>query len=114
MPEIAFAAPILPGKTEDFKRFATEALVARRQEHDDYVRRFHLTKELGWIQQTPQGHMLIVYFESSDPIRSNREFAESKHPYDLWFKQQLQTITGVDFNQPVPVPPQLAFDWRGR
>ncbi len=111
MASLAIAAPILPGKAEDFRRFAKEAVVTRRKEYEEYRRRYSLTKELAWIQQTPMGDMLIVLLEADDPVRANQAFAASKDPYDLWFKQQVGAITGIDFNQPIPVIPELtAFD----
>ena len=103
---LVLAAPILPGKSDDFRRFAQEA-VGNQQEYEGYRRRCGLTRELAWIQPTPQGDLLIVLLEGDDPIKGNRIFAASDHPYDRWFKQQLQSITGIDFNQPLPGAPEL-------
>ena len=112
MTAIAFAAPFLPGKAEAFRRFAQEALGARRKQQDESRSSKGLTRELCWIQSTPQGEMLIVLLEGEDPARANREFAASDSAYDRWFKQEVGSMTGIDFNQPLPVLPELVFDWQ--
>ena len=57
------------------------------------------------------GDMGIVLLEADDVVASNNKFAASKEPYDVWFKQQLKPITGLDWNQPVP-PVEVLMDYR--
>lgn len=112
MASIAFTLPILPGKTEDFRRFVGEALGPRRNERIAARRRVGITKERIWIQHTPRGDMLLLYLEMDDKTRDDRAFFTSQDPYDLWFKPQIQSITGIDLNQPPPgPPPELVFEW---
>lgn len=50
--------------------------------------------------------------QSSDDVADgNRPFAESQEPFDVWFKERAQAITGVDWGQPVPMP-EVLFDFR--
>ena len=114
MQSLALVIPILPEKTEDWRRFAKEALEARGKDFDESRRHVNLNRETVWIQPTPMGDVLIVYLEGDDPVRSNQAFVASKDPYDLWFKQQVLSITGIDFNQPPPGLPQLSYDWQAR
>ncbi len=115
MAALALAVPILPGKADAFRGFAREALGPRGREQEESRRKTGLTKELGWIQSTPMGDLLIIYLEGENPVRANQEFVNSTSPYDRWFKEQILAITGVDFNQPPPGPlPELAFDWQAR
>ena len=58
------------------------------------------------------GDLLVVLLEGDDPVKGNREFAASKSPYDVWFKENAQRITGIDLNQPLPSIPELVFDLR--
>ncbi len=108
---IAFAAPILPGKTEAARNFAKEVMGPRRKEMDESRKSKELTKEMAWINPTPMGDILVVYLEGNDPVKANQMFAESKTPFDVWFKQQAQAFTGIDFNQPLPALPELVFEW---
>lgn len=111
MSSLGIMLPILPGKTEALRRFSKEALGPRLKEQEETRRATGLTKEMGWIQPTPMGEVFLVYLEGNLP-EAVQEFGVSKHPYDVWFKDQIRDITGVDFNQPPPGLPELVFDWQ--
>lgn len=103
MSTYAFARPLAAGKSDELRRFMSEATGPRRAEHDELMRRYHLTKRYGWIQETPMGDMYVTYLEATDDfLEDNRRYAASTHPFDVWFKQQLGSILGMDFNQPFP------------
>ncbi len=77
---------------------------------DDYTasrQRIGVTREAGWLQATPHGDLLNLLIEGNDPITGNRQFAASRDPFDLWFKDRAARLTGVDFNEPIPVHPEL-------
>ena len=109
---LAFAAPIVAGKSEESRRWSKEAYVIRGKELEQSRLAKKLTRESGWLNPTPAGDLLVVLLEGDDPVKGNREFAASKTPYDVWFKEKAQGITGIDFNQPLPAVPELVFDFR--
>ena len=111
MGSLAVAFPILPGKVEVGRRFATELLGPRQRELADYCQRIGLTRELWFIQESPQGSMVLVYLEGPDPARSMKEWSASDHPFDQWWKQTAGAICGVDFNQPPPALPEQILEW---
>jgi hypothetical protein len=112
MTSISFAAPILPGKLEAWRRFQQESLGSRLSEHQASRQRLGITKELAWLQQTPQGDMTIVYFETSRPEQVFQALASSDAPYDVWFRQQVLNIHGLDLTRPQEgPPPELTFQW---
>ena len=104
MKTIAFAVPILPGKTEQWKAFAAEIVGARRDEFEHSQKELGLTTENWYLQQTPQGDMAIVYMEGKDPAASLAELSKSQGSFEVWFKEQALEIHGIDFNQPMPGP----------
>ncbi len=111
MASLASAFPVLPGKREALRRFTEEMGGARRSEYEASRRRLGITIERSYLQQTPQGDLVIVYTEADHPEQLLERIAASQDPFDVWFKQQLQEIHGVDFNQPPPgPPPELIFD----
>lgn len=116
MASFALTLPVLPGKTSQLKRFLEEVLGPRREKHEASRRSFGgsgLTKELAWLQQTPQGEVVIVYFEGEDPMRWFQEWITSQDPHDRWFLQEVKSITGIDFHSPQAGPlPELIFDWQ--
>ena len=40
-----------------------------------------------------------------------RDFAASKHPFDLWFKAQMKEISGSDFNEESEGSPEQIFQY---
>ena len=102
MKTLAFAAPILPGKTDGCRQFLKEIAGPRYGEMTASRKAIRQTRESVWIQATPMGDFIVAYLEGEDSIRANREFAASQSPYDVWFKQQAGSFTGIDFAQPLP------------
>jgi hypothetical protein len=82
------AFPLLPGKTEAGREFA-EAL-----------KRQGVTRESWFLQETPQGDMVVVYFEAQDVEKAFEVQARSKARFEVWFKQQVKSVTGFDLEQP--------------
>lgn len=112
---IAFAFPILPGKFDAWKRLMEDMAGPRRSEYEASRRRLGFTVERTFYQPTPQGDFAIVYSEVDDVEQTAQKLAASQEPFDVWFKQQVFNIHGVDFNQPLPGPmPQLLFNWEAR
>lgn len=103
MAELALAVPILPGKTEAWNQFRKE-LEARRSEHEEVWRRLGGTRHVAWIQQTPEGGMVVVYYEAEDIDRLFQEFATSDHPLLVWFRERVKEVHGIDLSQPLPFP----------
>jgi len=49
--------------------------------------------------------MVVVYFEADDVEKAFEVQAGSKAPFEVWFKQQVKSVTGVDLEQPRDEPP---------
>ena len=111
MAKTAVAFPILPGKEEDVRHFASAALGARRAELDASFRGFGIREECWYLQQTPQGYLLLVTIDAEDPLRMFQEWAASQAPFDVWFKEQAGACAGIDFSQPIPGLPLEIFAW---
>lgn len=111
MSSAAIAFPILPGKLDQAKQFAA-AVKSRSEEFSRSVAGQELTREDWYLQSTPQGDMIIVVMEGEDPLRTMHSWAESRDPFDIWFKNQAGEISGIDFNQPVPGLPEHTFAWK--
>ena len=103
------AFPILPGKTEAGREFAKTLMGPRHSEYADAMKRVGETKESWFLQKTPQGDMMIVHFEANDVEKAFETQAKSKNPFDVWFKQQVKSLTGVDLEQISGPPPEEIF-----
>jgi hypothetical protein len=109
MGSFASVSPILPGKEDACRRFAQEMAGPRRSESGASRRRLGLTTERSYLQHTPQGALLIIYGEGDHPEQMFERLASSQDPFDVWFRQQVQDIHGLDLTQPPlgPLPEQI-------
>jgi hypothetical protein len=110
MGSMAIAIPCLPGGGEKLRILAKECAGPRRQEFADFHARVGLTSEQWFLQQTPQGEMLILVLEG-DPVGALAALAESKDEFDTWFLERVKEVHGVDLRQPLPGPaPEMVFE----
>jgi hypothetical protein len=105
------AFPVLPGKEDEPRKFAQETL-ERREEFDDSQRRLGISTEEWALQQTPMGSMVIVRFESPDVEAAFAGLAQSDDAFDVWFRERVMEITGVDLAAPSDDPlPEVILTW---
>jgi hypothetical protein len=79
MAVVAFALPILPGQEDLVKSMgeAVSGLGELRKGYEESRKRLGIREEKVWLQRTPIGHSIIVYWETEDPQRTLREMAAS-------------------------------------
>ena len=115
MTAFAFALPILPGQ-EDVVRRIGEAVSGSgelREEYAESRRRLGISEEKMWIQRTPIGQAIIVYWETEDPQHTLRAMADSQDEFDKRFRQLIQTSApAIDFGQKQPISNELLFEWQ--
>ena len=104
MDHICFALPILPGKTQDARDFHRELDGPRKAAYAASEQRIGIVKEHWFVQQTPQGDLLLAYMESPNFAQALTQFAQSQDAFDQWFKRRLAEVSGVDLNNPPPGP----------
>ena len=110
----AVAFPILPGKTEQWRRFIAEMNGPRRAEYEAWAQPSGVHWRI-FLQQTPQGDLVIATAEGADPARAFQQTGAGDDAFTQWWVQQIQDIHGVDLRQPPPGPlPELAFEFQPR
>ena len=62
-----------------------------------------IDKEVWFIASAPTGDQLVAYMESPDFNKSLGMFVQSREDFDIWFKERLANVTGVDLNDPPPM-----------
>ena len=107
------AFPVLPGKADAVRALAKEVMGPRRREFDESQARQGVTRETWSLQSTPDGDFVLVWFEAPDIDKVFASLAESTDPLDVWFREQVQGITGVDMadTAAAPPPPEVLVDW---
>jgi hypothetical protein len=113
MPLVVRAFPVLPGKDEQLRRFAAELTGERRSEAAEFYRSFGVARESWHLQQTEHGYWVIGVTEVSDDLEKGAQaYATSQRPFDRWFKDQVQEISGIDPDiEPLGPPTQTLFEW---
>ncbi|HTD20155.1 MAG TPA: hypothetical protein VK667_11560 [Ktedonobacteraceae bacterium] len=87
----------------------------RWSEYEASNKRLGITRVVTSLQQTPQGDMAVVYLEAQDIPRVFEGYGSTQEPFDVWFREQVKDIHGVDFSQPLPGPlPEAFVDWRAK
>jgi hypothetical protein len=108
VPAIAFAAPLLPGKTET-DRLAMQSCWQgeRHAAYQDARRRAGITRESVWIQPAPQGDLAIVYLEADDLGAAFKLIGTSDEPFDRWFRDHVRDVHGLSLEEGFPPPEQI-------
>ena len=111
MPVLAMAVPVPPGKST-----ALEQHIAEASQHPDFEKTltgFGIQQESWHLQETPQGTLLILVFQSDDPNAMLQAFAQSQDPLPVLQRQFLKQTLGMDLSEPPPgPPPKTIFEWK--
>jgi hypothetical protein len=100
MDHTCIVAPVKPGKEKALHDFYREIEGARRDDYDRSEQRLGISKEVAFSAKTDGGSVAIIYIESDDFDSAFGQFVQSQDEFDLWFKQQVLDISGLDLNNP--------------
>jgi hypothetical protein len=115
MSAVAFALPILPGQ-ENLVRSFGEAVSGSgelREGYEESRKRLGIREEKVWLQRTPIGYSIIVYWETEDPQRTLREMANAQDEVDEKFRRVVENAApAIDFSKENPLSNELLFEWK--
>jgi hypothetical protein len=74
--------------------------IARADDYAESEQRIGIEKELWFTSSVGEQELLVAYMEARDFASALAQFSGSRDPFDLWFKEQLATATGLDLNDP--------------
>ena len=105
MQQIIFSVPVLPGKKQVLKDFVKEITGPKWAEYSAANKRYGVQKETWFLQSSPQGDWVMVYWEADDITKIFQEFGASTAPLDVWLREKLKEVSGIDYSQPSDAPP---------
>ena len=109
---IIYAVPILPGRSEGWRRFLQDMMESRRPEYEESRRRLGISQEQIWIAETVNGSVAVVAVTAVQPEHVLARLADSSLAVDRWYREQLLALQGVDLTKPLSrVSPQLVLEW---
>jgi hypothetical protein len=117
MAMVVRAFPVLPGKEQAAREFASTLGSTRRQEAIAFFNRYGVSRESWHLQQTPQGTLIIVVTELgvSPGLQVHvqaQAYASAQHAFDRWFKDNVRELCGINPDeQPLGPPTQTIFEW---
>jgi hypothetical protein len=117
MAAVAFALPILPGQDEMVRRLGESVSESGglREAYEESRKRLGISKERVWVQRTPIGQSMIVYWETEDPQRTLREMADAQDEVDQKFRQVIENAApAIDLSKENPLSNELLFEWPHR
>jgi Family of unknown function (DUF6176) len=115
MDHTCLVVPVKHGKEQALHDFYREIEDARNEDYDRSERRLGITKEIAFSAKTDGGTVAVIYIESDDFGSAFGQFVQSKDDFDLWFKQQVLDISGLDLNNPPEMElPELLSVYEGR
>ena len=92
--ETAMVFPLLPGKRAALGLFTDTLATVYQRDHD--AMHSCVIEERWFVQAAPQGEVVIVYLQGTDPALVFADLAVSKQPFAIWFREQVLELTGVD------------------
>lgn len=110
---IIFAAPILPGQSEGWRRFLQEMMESHRPEYEKSRRRLGVSEERVWIAETANGNVAVVAVIAAQPEQVLARLATSELAVDRWYREQLLALQGFDLTKALSrASPELVLEWR--
>ncbi len=104
------AFPILPGKADAARAFASALAGSRKAEFNDMQKRAGTTRETWNVQETAAGALMLVWFEG-DIEKAFSDLATETDAFTVWFRAQIKGVTGLDMTEPAEGGPELLLDW---
>ena len=104
--------PILQGKEDAARRFASETVGGRKADFEAMQARSNVTRETWAMQETPMGSFMLVWFEG-DVEKAFSDLASDGSEFATWFRARVKELTGVDLSAPLEGPlPDVLVNWK--
>jgi hypothetical protein len=106
------AFPLKVYKRKQLEAFAA-ALRERAAETCAFYRRFGVTREIWHLQETQAGPIVIAVTEIEGNVEEVAySYSKAGTEFDMWFKQQVHDLSGVDPNvKPLGPDTIPVFEW---
>jgi Ni,Fe-hydrogenase III component G len=96
MGPIVFELP--EAKVGEWKAFERELTERWESELADMDERYQLTQHRAWLATAADGsHYAVLDYRGPGAENFLSRLAESTHPFDRWFREELSDAYGIDF-----------------
>jgi hypothetical protein len=106
--------PILPGKTEAWRKAIAEMKGARASEYRESRKKLGIKREFVCFQHTPHGDFVVVHMDAKDPASVMPKVVGATSGFDKWFLDTVLVGThGLDPKGPPPPLTEVTLDFKG-
>lgn len=111
---VATVFPVLPGKLDEWKHWLDTIGSDRLEDYRGYLERYALSRERFFLGKGHKGeNMVILYAEGKEPAEAIARFARSGEPFDVWMREEMLYLNGIDFIRRTSAPkPTYVFGYR--
>jgi len=106
MGEFALTIPVLGGRSGALEELARIVSASKRREYEESKRRLRIDREVWFLETSMTGDTWMIFEEGKDIERSFSEWMASQEPFDVWLKEQMREITGIEFSGTSPRVPR--------
>jgi hypothetical protein len=104
--------PVLPGKEDEMRAYAADVNGSRSTEFTAAQVALGITRQTWSVVTTPDGLLVLVWFEADDVEKVFADFATATDDYNTWSRGRIHEITGIDMSAPSDAPPpEIVVDW---
>jgi hypothetical protein len=101
MAEMLVVFPVVPGKSEAWRRTMQEVAGSRRGEFQRALERWGIADLSVYLDSTRVGHVVVACMAVRDnPVDLQLRISASQDPFDRWFKEQVLAFHAVDLDGP--------------
>ena len=97
-------APVKGEKIQDYKNWIKEIVEEKKEAFDDMNKRHVITRHEVWLAETQVGTMAAVIHEGPGADTFMPNVANSDNSFDIWFKNSILDLHGMDLGAPPPGP----------
>ena len=96
--------PILADKLDAWKSWASAFKGSKKDEFDDFNKRYGITRHEAWLVETPNGPLAVVLHEGPGADTFMQKVVQSENSFDKSFIKSVAEFHGMDTNVPPPGP----------
>ncbi|HEX5157642.1 MAG TPA: hypothetical protein VFW17_10540 [Ktedonobacterales bacterium] len=113
MADALIVLPIVAGKSEEWRRFVQQLQGSMLTEFTDAVHRLGVERLSVWLADTRIGHIAVADMKASrDLVDIQDDLMTSQEPFELWFKERVHALHGVDLSSSVGgLAAELICNW---
>jgi hypothetical protein len=104
--------PLREDKVASWKAFIRDLNERRADDLMDMNKRYQLSLHRAWLETGADGKTYAVVEQRGPGAETFiPRLAQSKNPFDVWFRAQISEAHGIDFDNPPRLqPPELVLD----